>query len=339
MSNFLSRPRKLFTARSLLALMACGLFAQSAAADRQPGKPTPDYVAVPFSVGHQNKFFIDAKINGKNASLVLDTGAPITCLDASRARSFNLRPFDGSATVPASVVANGQRHRVTIVPSLALPPLKFTNTPAALIDLRDINRQIGATRDLRCDGIIGLDVLIAMHAVVDCRNGAIYFKMNPDAKSPFPRLLREGGWSAIPLHLAENHLVVQGRVNGAMATFVVDTGAPITALDREFCRQHKIVPTRETFRSRGIHFDDRLARVAWIDHLAFGKYDAALTSVAVFDLARLLSSNRSGLLGVHTLQMNLAVIDCEEMMLYLRHPDETDGGNSGRNDGARRRPN
>jgi hypothetical protein len=139
-------------------------------------------------------------------------------------------------------------------------------------------------------------------------------------------MLRNGGWLSVPMRISEEHLIVSGRVDGAPANFVVDTGSPCTAIDRAFGDAHKITPTRERFSSQGIHFTDREARIVWLRHLVLGSYDADVTRAAMFDLSRLLESDRgavktSGLAGVETLRENFAVIDCGSLQLHLRKPN------------------
>src|SRR5436309_3412827 len=87
----------------------------------------PDYVSVPFSLASQNKLLVSVQINGKRAMFVVDTGAPLSCVDESRMRRFGLNPFAGSEDVPATVIANGRQHRVTLIPALTLGPMQFTN--------------------------------------------------------------------------------------------------------------------------------------------------------------------------------------------------------------------
>src|SRR5581483_6251619 len=131
------------------------------------------------------------------------------------------------------------------------------------------------------------------------------------------------GWSPVPMRLGNGHLVVNSRVNTSPATLLVDTGSPVSALDRGFCAQHRIESERGVFSSQGIHFSDPSAGVAWVEDFRIGSYNAHGTPIAVFDIARLLSSSHSrlhtdGLLGSHTLRKNAGVIDCEAMLLYLK---------------------
>ena len=319
-------PRTVSFLRAVAVLCAWGMLAARpvCAAASPPKSEIPSYVAMRLGSGKQNQFFVEARINGRRAVLIVDTGSPITCIDASKARPFGLKPFTGSEDIPATVIANGETHRVTLIPSMRMGQVELKDTPAALIDLGEINRQLRATHDKPVDGILGLDLLFALKAVLDCGRHELILKTNPAVKSPFAATLKRGGWMPVPMRVVEGHLLVNGRVNAAAASFVVDTGSPVSALDRAFCASHKIVPSRKTFASRGIHFDDTGAGIAWVENFRIGKYDARRTPVAVFDLARLLRSSRnglqgSGLLGSHTLQKNLAVIDCEGLRIWFRH--------------------
>src|SRR5207253_870781 len=123
----------------------------------------------------------------------------------------------------------------------------------------------------------------------------------------------------------EGHLLADGKVNSAPATFIIDTGSPVSALDRSFCESRRIAVSRQTFSSRGIHFTDTGAGVTSVDDMRIGSYKIRGEPVAVFDISRLLQAGKqspkaAGLLGAHTLEANLAVIDCENLKLYLRAP-------------------
>ena len=127
------------------------------------------------------------------------------------------------------------------------------------------------------------------------------------------------------MHMNEGHLAVHARVNGMRTEVVVDTGSPVSVLDRGFSKARGIELTRRAFASQGIHFKDASVQIGKIAVLSVGEYRMKDLTVAVFDLSRLLNSGDKqsdpvpdGLLGCETLVRNRAYIDCGSMKLFLK---------------------
>jgi len=291
------------------------------------GAGQTDYVSIPLLRGKQGQPLLDAQINGRDALLYLDTGAPLMCIDRTKVRRFDLNPILLENNTPVLINANGISHRVTTVSSLNLGPLKLENAPAVLIDFREINRALRSVRERTSDAILGLQVLQAMSAIVDFEHSQLLVKASSENSGSFGRRLRRAGWAEIPMHMNEGHLAVHARVNGARTRLVVDTGSPVSVLDRGFSSARDIALTRRMFASQGINFRDAAVQLGQVDLIRIGDYKLKNLTVAVFDLSRLLGSGgeRSdplpdGLLGCETLVQHRAYIDCDAMKLYLKAP-------------------
>lgn len=287
--------------------------------------PRTDYVAIPLSRGKQGQPLLEAQINGRPALFYLDTGAPLMCVDVARTRRFGLSPLLDENGTPILVNANGIGHRVTMLPSINLGPLQLQEVPAVLIDFREINRALRSVREKTSDAILGLQVMQVMGTVVDFEHSQLLVKIKPEGARPFGERLRRAGWIEVPMHINEGHLAVHARVNGARTRLVIDTGSPVSVLDRGFSNQRGIALSRAMFASQGINFRDAAVQFGRARSVRLGNYRLDNLTVAVFDLSRLLGSGGErrdpmpdGLIGCETLMRNRAYIDCEMMKLYLK---------------------
>lgn len=324
--------RTFLSARAALSLLlALSLFANTAcsttAASRKTVERFPDYLALPLLHGRQGQPLLRAKINGRAALVYLDTGSPVTCVDESQAAAFRLTPLAGENRALITVNANGSDHRVTFIESMSFGTLQLEHTPAVLIDFREINRAIRASREKPTDAILGLETLAGAKAIVDFHDSRLLVKTNPGLpRRAFADTLKAAGWTEIPMHLNEAHLAVDATVNNTRAELLVDTGSPASVLDRAFVRAHPLPLARSVFASSGIHFKDSAVRIGRVESLRLGSFHIRNAPVAVFHLSRLLGLARNtnaalpdGLLGCETLIRCHAYIDCENMKLYLRH--------------------
>lgn len=292
---------------------------------------TADYVVAPLKLGNQNQLVVETKVNGKPGIFVVDTGAPLSCLNEERAAYFGLKPFLGNKRIPPTVVANGRLHRVAQVSSWRLGGVEIQDIPVILIDIDEVERRPDAANGSsspQIDGIIGLDLLCALGALVDYSGGDLYlktnFENNSDRKKAFEKAMLRGGWSSVPMQMRKGHFIVESTVNGNRALFIVDTGAPVSVVDREFCKKAKLPMSAKTLSAKGLNFSDHTSGVTMDSRVAIGAVQAGKWPLVVFDLSRLLRSSNNekpqevGLLGSHTLLANAAVIDCENQRLYLR---------------------
>lgn len=309
-------------------LLFCLLWSGVLYAQDQALKKSADYVVAPLKMGSQNQLVVRTQINGKPAAFVVDTGAPISCMSEDRAAYYGLKPFSGSRKMPATVMANGRVHRVGLVGSWRLGAVELRDTPVILININEVERHNDSSGDTPVEGIIGLDILCGLGALIDYSGGDLYLKSslekNPEMKAAFDRAMIRGGWTSVPMQTNKGHFVVESAVEGKRALFVVDTGAPVSVVDREFCRRANLAMTNKTLSAKGLNFSDQSSGVTKEAQLQIGDVPAGKWPLVVFDLTRLLRTARnprvleSGLLGSHTLLANAAVIDCENLRLYVR---------------------
>jgi len=306
---------RLFLVRSIAAALMGISFAgcQISGAGYRPADPS--VVRIPLSNSYDNKPLLRATVPGGSAWMALDTGAPITCADASKSALFHFTSFPQSA--PSTVIVNGQRTRIAWIPRMEFGGVSVKNIPATLVDIASV---IPPQQRGFCDGILGLGDLCRSHAVIDFGSHALF--VHPQSA----RGTISSGWHAVPMTLVEKHLVVPVAINGIPASFIVDTGAPSSILDTAACHRQGIpVKKNSTFTMRAIHYPAKAGQLGMIHSLRLGDLDIGPTPVCVIDLAWLvnpqkLSPGAVGLIGAHTLERLKAIIDLDSMKLYIKQP-------------------
>jgi predicted aspartyl protease len=173
--------------------------------------------------------FCTASIGGREGNFIVDTAAGVTALKqgflpanteitrltAIAYSSDGVEERDGVMQGAGGAVSNFLG--VATIPELQLGTVLFENVDVSV--LSDMH-QYG---DTEVDGIIGLDLLRRAEAVT------IFYPEEPDeearlvlhARTETPRY--EG--HEIPFVLADQHIFVDGSLNGRPARFLVDSGA------------------------------------------------------------------------------------------------------------------
>lgn len=131
---------------------------------------------------------------------------------------------------------------------------------------------------------------------------------------------------AIPLRRAGEHYIVNVRMNNRInVPMLLDTGASISGLDRQFVRSQGFHPSGQTVRlsTAGGRVEADLVRLASV---AFGDNQLVNLDVASIDLNTSASgSGYQGLLGMDVLGRFKFYLDQRQAILYLRPDSETGG--------------
>jgi len=129
--------------------------------------------------GQKSHITVDGMINGQPASLIIDSGASNSVLDASLADHFGLVPDHSyqkeSAVGLGSDSIDSSLSRAAVFELGTFHILQF---PFVLLDLSIINNTFRKTGSGHIDGIIGTDLLLAGHAIIDYKKATIVFSGN-----------------------------------------------------------------------------------------------------------------------------------------------------------------
>lgn len=283
------------------------------------------FEALPLVRSRQNHLMVHAVINGREAWLTIDSGAPVSAIASNRRNYFRLKPITAKSDLPARIQINGAFNNVGIAHELRLGALTLVDEPMVTVDLGNSARAARLAHEEEIDGIIGADILFPTQAVLDCQRQLLILKTDPDVLGGVPGLDRRG-LQAVPIQVSDGfNLYVNGSINGKPAKFMVDTGSFATLLHRSFVRRMRIA-TRETpYSSSAVNLNERGLRVARIRKLSVGSVDIVGKDVGVIDMGGLIhdgllegSPPVAGLLGAETLRRHHGIIDFGTRTLYLR---------------------
>ena len=319
--------RRISAGKLWIALGAALLCASPASGARRSERPLSNlqYEALPLERSRQNHLLVRAFINGKPALLGVDSGAPVSAIAIQRRHHFGLKPLPGSSKLPLRLNINGAFNNVAIAHTLRLGALTLLDEPMVAVDLTNSSKAARAHNEQEIDGILGADILFPTKAVLDCHAQVLVLKMDPDLPGPIPGFDFRG-LRGVPLRVSAGYnLYVDGKINGAEAKLMVDTGAFTTLLHRRFVRRMKI-PLRDTpFSSAGVNLKERGVQVATIHRLSIGNVNFRRKEVGVMDLHGLIhdelldgSPPVAGLLGSEILRRHHGIIDFGTRTLYLQ---------------------
>jgi predicted aspartyl protease len=306
------------------------LLASVAVVSELPGanrsaQPTAQYEALPLMRSRQNHLLVRAVINGRQAWLGVDSGAPVSAIALHRREHFRLTGIPSSSKLPARLQINGGFNNVAIVHNFALGNLNLVDEPVVTVNLRSSTRAARLLEEQEIDGILGADILFPTKAVLDCQRQLLVLKMYPELPGHAPGFDYHG-FSAVPIQVSDGfNLYVNAAINGAPAKLMVDTGAFATLLHRSFVRRMRI-PMRQTpYSSAAVNLRQRGVNIARIRKLSVGSVDIVGKEVGVIDLEGLIrggllqgSPPVAGLLGGEILKRHHGIIDFGTRTLYLR---------------------
>ena len=120
-----------------------------------------------------NHILCKARINGKKANLLIDTGASNSCIHAELQDYFKLKkdgePFE------ASGASEGKMEAIMTLNCKIKLGKKYNGEQAfALLDLSYVNRTLTAQGVQEIDGVIGADFLKENKATIDYVEGKLY---------------------------------------------------------------------------------------------------------------------------------------------------------------------
>ena len=284
------------------------------------GKPTQlsGYRAVRVHYGPLNKMIMGARINGRRANLLVDTGSNQIILNAAAAASFGVQTSQGGLFYLQQTQINGQSLPVGFAQSLIAGSMSFGSTP---VTLRKSSRS--DTGGTPVDGVLGLDVLTRHKAVINCRTKLIFFKVDQSRQMDLSSVASKEKFTRIPLRRERNGaLTVPCSIRGQPARLFVDTGAFLTIFHEAFLKSVGI-PMEATRISA--HFAPGASRkisAGQINDLKIGNFKtppAKFGATALPDFTLRQGSARvSGILGMDTLYDRYAIIDLDGMNLFLK---------------------
>jgi hypothetical protein len=266
-----------------------------------------------------NFFHLPIQSSGKPGNLVVDTGSPSTLIFRSSLNGLNLTESKTSKRVNGAFGRAGDVYGLTTIKALTAGNCTLTNVPVAVAS----GSADSSFSRAHSNGLLGLRELIKFGAVLDLRNHLIYLRPSRPGSSVgsgIKSVLSGQGYTAVPLLLKSNHVLVAGALNGVPCNFIVDTGGYVTAFDIDFVTRAKlkVAGTRLVAESFGGRTP---VGITTFPSLRIGNYEIKNGSASVARLSpEVLRSHFeiAGLIGVEYLSINRAIFDFVSGTMYLR---------------------
>jgi predicted aspartyl protease len=111
---------------------------------------------------------VSAKINGKKANMIVDTGASQTVLDKSRINNFiDHNKFEKVDSLSSGLGTNTMESHLVKIVKLKIGDLEINNEKMILLDLSHVNQSYEIMKKKAIDGVIGGDILKKYKARID----------------------------------------------------------------------------------------------------------------------------------------------------------------------------
>ena len=143
------------------------------------------FTAVPLRELLTGHHLVEAELNGKRGSFVLDTGANATVLHAAYAAEFGLT---GKSAGPAGAIGLGGSLKASQarIETLRIGPVAIRQNRVLTTDLAQVVKLLGPLSGGRIYGIIGQDVMKEHRAVIDVAKPILYLVAADRDPAPIP---------------------------------------------------------------------------------------------------------------------------------------------------------
>lgn len=298
------------------------------------------YAVVPMKHGYRNRFYAQAKLNGKPVRVLVDTGASELILD--RRKAAGLKPagtLRGPTYTPFGKLA--AELPMVNLERLELAGAVFTNYAAVVVDLHlDRDVRTGSyiptsSRSDQFDLILGMSFLAAAHATIGCEGPALYLRQEPLTPAQVQNLeasLRASGYSWVSF-ITNSLPYVRAQVNGKDVLLIIDTGATFTAFDVSQIAKLELADHRTAVKLSDAAERKRDLRYTRANSIKLAGFDAGPMPVGVADFEQLQSQNAKlqaqgwplllGFVGPEVLYRARALIDCATGTVYVKSTPNT----------------
>jgi predicted aspartyl protease len=266
-----------------------------------------------------NFFHLPIQASGKPGYLVVDTGSPSTLIFRSSLKGLNLNESTTTELVSGPFGRGRDVYGRTTIKTLTAGNCTWTNVPVAVAS----GSADSAFSRAHSNGLLGLRELIKFGGVLDLRNHLVYLRSSRPGNSVgsgIKSILSGQGYTAVPLLLKGNHVLVAGALNGVPCYFIVDTGGYVTTLDVDFVARSKLKVAATRLVAEGLSGSSSVG-ITRFPSLRIGNYQIQNGSASVVRFnPEVLGSHSlvAGIIGIEYLSINRAIFDFVSETMYLR---------------------
>jgi tetratricopeptide (TPR) repeat protein len=181
---------------------------------------------VPFQLGSDRRPYIRLKINGRDATFVIDTGSGFTVISKEAAKKFKVSEIARGGR-SQGVGGSGKFAIVYgLIKSLEFSDIKMRSIPCFI---RPFHSDKDGEKDLQADGFIGLSILSHFLTELDYQDNVI--RLNQETKRTLP-VVAQTGTTIVPFRTTQNGLIsVETELDGKnRINAILDSGASSTVI-------------------------------------------------------------------------------------------------------------
>jgi hypothetical protein len=127
------------------------------------------YSSIPLDRLSAGYLTAQVTVRGKQLRLILDTGAPVTCLDPERTQGLNLEWKKSASVAPNESFADWDTTHAAKVDTLDIAGFRTGRLLVCIHRMTASNSILEQYHDPPCDGVLGGDILTAYAARIDYR--------------------------------------------------------------------------------------------------------------------------------------------------------------------------
>lgn len=122
-----------------------------------------------------------------------------------------------------------------------------------------------------------------------------------------------------------NHFKTTARINGVKGSFIVDTGASNTCIDKNLIKKFKLTPENSDTKAAGAGAINMETQLAKNNKIVLSEWKSKNNDIIIFDLSHVneaLTNHKSksvhGIIGADILKKGKAIIDYKKNNIYLK---------------------
>lgn len=177
-----------------------------------------------FQLGADRRPYVHLKINGRDATFVIDTGSGFTVISKEAAKKFKVSEIARGGH-SQGVGGTGKFSIVYgLIKAMDINEVKMRSVPCFIRPFHS-----DGERDLQADGFIGLSVLSHFLTELDYEDNVI--RLNQETKRTIP-VLAQSGTTVVPFRTTQNGLIsVETELDGKnRINAILDSGASSTVI-------------------------------------------------------------------------------------------------------------
>lgn len=272
----------------------------------------------------EHHLFIFGKVNGRQRSVLVDTGWSLTTVAKSAAGGLRTPAVLGVASAEPAFGTN-ELPALVLIETLKLGRVTLANQPAVVRDLT-----FGG-QSAPFDVVLGCDFLLRHDAIIDCENRRLYLRSRESTVAkgePLAAAIQRDGFLPVEMQIVRRPLamVCDAKLNHEPLKLLVDSAAVWSCVDLSYAQRLglKLSPTPRKIAGVG-KTGIREFAVTAVRSLSVGELEMSDLNCAVFDLRAwglaepdtALAEVR-GILGGPELAAREAIIDCGGRTLWLK---------------------